>query len=323
MAAPRILVIDDDINILSALRILFQREGFVVQTAFDGEDGFKKIVGGGVDILLSDVDMPKMNGFEVFQKLRMQGMVQQIPIIMMSAGVGPVDRAKYIEEGAEDFITKPFNTIELLARVRRILARVSGHMGANTAQAPGSAPQPGSRPQELTRGKLGDIAVPDLVQFFALGQKDGFLELTKPAATARMFFVGGQIIHCTVVDRTGISREGEDAVFNMLGWNEGNFRAAFERVAIPRRIKTPTHELLLEHARRSDDLQRQDEAAAAPAPAAPAPAPAPAPPVPKPVAKPMARPVAKPGVKPATKPAAGVIATSPATMPDAAPRLVK
>ena len=278
MSAPRILVIDDDINILSALRILFQREGFQVQTAFDGEDGFKKIIAGGVDILLSDVDMPKMNGFEVFQKLRMQGVVQQIPIIMMSAGVGPVDRAKYIEEGAEDFITKPFNTIELLARVRRILSRVAGHMGANTAQAPGQASQPGSRPQELTRGKLGDIAVPDLVQFFALGQKDGFLELTKPAATARMFFVGGQIIHCTVVDRTGISREGEDAVYNMLAWNEGNFRAAFERVAIPRRIKTPTHEMLLEHARRSDDLQRADDAAAAAPvenPAAPAPAPTP------------------------------------------------
>jgi len=279
LAAPRILVIDDDINILSALRILFQREGFQVQTAFDGEDGFKKILSGGVDILLSDVDMPKMNGFEVFQKLRMQGVVQQIPIIMMSAGVGPVDRAKYIEEGAEDFITKPFNTIELLARVRRILARVSGHMGANTATAPGAGSQPGSRPQELTRGKLGDIAVPDLVQFFALGQKDGFLELTKPAATARMFFVGGQIIHCTVVERSGISREGEDAVFNMLSWNEGNFRAAFERVAIPRRIKTPTHELLLEHARRSDDLQRQEEA---PAAAAAAPAPAAAPGAPRP-----------------------------------------
>jgi DNA-binding response OmpR family regulator len=267
LAGPRILVIDDDINILSALRILFQREGFQVQTAFDGEDGFKKILAGGVDILLSDVDMPKMNGFEVFQKLRMQGVVQQVPIIMMSAGVGPVDRAKYIEEGAEDFITKPFNTIELLARVRRILARASGHMGANTAPQAGAANQPGSRPQELTRGKLGDIAVPDLVQFFMLGQKDGFLELTKPAATARMFFVGGQVIHCTVVEKSGISREGEDAVFSMLTWNEGNFRAAFERVAIPRRIKTPTHELLLEHARRSDDRVREESPPPAPHPA--------------------------------------------------------
>lgn len=116
MAGPRILVIDDDINILSTLRILFQREGFQVQTAFDGEDGLKKIIAGNIDIILSDIDMPKMNGFEVFQKLRMQGLVQQFPMVMMSAGVGPVERAKYIEEGAEDFIVKPFNAIELLAR---------------------------------------------------------------------------------------------------------------------------------------------------------------------------------------------------------------
>jgi DNA-binding response OmpR family regulator len=277
LAAPRILVIDDDINILSTLRILFQREGFQVQTAFDGEDGLKKIISGGVDIILSDVDMPKMNGWEVFQKLKMQGLVQQVPIIMMSAGVGPVDRAKYIEEGAEDFVTKPFNTIELLARVRRILARVGGHMGAPTSPATGAmgiATSPAGRPQELTRGRLGEIQIPDLVQFFMLGQKDGFLELTRPTATARMFFVGGQVIHCTVVERSGVAREGDDAVFNMLTWNEGNFRAAFERVAIPRRIKTPTHELLLEHARRQDDLRRQNQAAAAVVrPAGPAPAP--------------------------------------------------
>ena len=291
MAAPRILVIDDDINILSTLRILFQREGFQVQTAFDGEDGLKKIIGGHVDIILSDVDMPKMNGFEVFQKLKMQGLVQQVPIIMMSAGVSHVDRARYIEEGAEDFVTKPFNTIELRARVRRILARVGGHIGVATTPGgkdPGAGA--GQRPGELTRGKLGDMQVPDLVQFFMLGQKDGFLELTRPTATARMFFVGGQIIHCTVVERTGIAREGDDAVYNMLCWAEGNFRAAFEKVAIPRRIKTPTHELLLEHARRADDQQRlkEEAAAAGGTPGAPATAPAqaptpgaPKPPVPK------------------------------------------
>ncbi len=271
MSNPRILVIDDDINILSTLRILFQRESFQVQTAFDGEDGLKKIIVGGLDIILSDVDMPKMNGFEVFQKLKMQGLVSQVPIIMMSAGVNPVDRAKYIEEGAEDFITKPFNTIELLARVRRILARASGQMGSAVggSAAPGKdgSDSAGGRPTELTRGKLGDVLVPDLVQFFMLGQKDGFIEFTRPTGTARMFFIGGQVIHCTVVERSGISREGEDAVYNVLSWAEGNFRAAFEKVAIPRRIKTPAQDLLLEHARRSDDQSRREAEAAAAAPA--------------------------------------------------------
>jgi CheY-like chemotaxis protein len=267
LAAARILVIDDDINILSVLRILFQKEGFQVQTAFDGEDGLKKIVVGGVDLVLSDVDMPKLSGFEVFQKLKMQGVIRQIPVIMMSAGVGPVDRAKYLDEGAEDFIVKPFHAIELLARVRRILSRVSGQMGAPSATSGESTTAPGSRPQELTRGKLGEVMVPDLVQFFMVSQKDGFLELTVPGATARMFFIGGAIIHCTVVERSGIAREGDDAVFSMLAWTEGNFRAAFEKVAMPRRIKTPTHELLLEHARRKDDQERS-QAAAAPAPGA-------------------------------------------------------
>jgi CheY-like chemotaxis protein len=274
VAAPRILIIDDDINILSTLRILFQKEGFQVTTAFDGDDGLRKILGGGVDILLSDVDMPKMNGFEVFQKLRMQGLVQQIPIIMMSAGVGPLERAKYIEGGAEDFVVKPFNTFELLARVRRVLARASGSMGSNTSQ-PSASGGTTLRPGELTRGRLGDIVVPDLVQFFTLGQKDGFVELSNARATARMFFVAGQIIHCTVVDLSGITREGEDAVYNCMGWIEGNFRASFERVAIPRRIRTPTHELLLEHARRSDDTARSDAAAASAAQAAAPGSPAP------------------------------------------------
>jgi hypothetical protein len=93
-----------------------------------------------------------------------------------------------------------------------------------------------------------------------------------------MFFIGGQVIHCTVVERSGISREGEDAVYNVLGWNEGNFRAAFEKVAIPRRIKTPAQDLLLEHARRSDDQSRREAEAAAPPAAAPGAPPGPAPP---------------------------------------------
>jgi hypothetical protein len=191
-------------------------------------------------------------------------MVQQVPIIMMSAGTNPVDRAKYIEEGAEDFVTKPFNSIELLARCRRVLARASGHIGVATTPGTREGTEAvGQRVTELTRGKLGEMQGPDLVQFFMLGQKDGFLEFTRPTATARMFFVGGQVVHCTVVERTGISREGEDAVYNMLSWKEGNFRAAFERVAIPRRIKVPTHELLLEHARRADDMSRQAAEAAA------------------------------------------------------------
>ncbi|MHC4821236.1 MAG: response regulator [Planctomycetota bacterium] len=269
MANPRLLIIDDDINILSTLRILFQRENFDVATAFDGEDGLKKIIGGGVDIIVSDVDMPKMNGFEVFQKLKMQGLVSQIPIIMMSAGVGPVDRAKYIEAGAEDFVTKPFNTIELLARVRRVLARATGGTVGDQSEGAGA----GLRPGALTRGKLGEMSVSDLVQFFNMGQKDGFLELSHPSATARLFFVGGQIVHCTVVERSGISREGEDAVYNVLAWTEGSFRAAFEQVAIPRRIRTPTTELLMEHARRADNALREAEEQAAAAQAAAAPPP--------------------------------------------------
>lgn len=255
MAGPRILIIDDDINILSTLRILFQKEGFEVTTAFDGDDGLRKILGGSVDIILSDVDMPKMSGFDVFQKLRQQGLIQRIPIIMMSAGVGPLDRAKYIENGAEDFVVKPFNVMELLARVKRVLARAGGNMGTNT-RTPSATGGTGMRPGELTRGKLGDIVVPDLVQFFTLGQKDGFVELSNTRSTARLFFVAGQVVHCTVVDLSGVTREGDDAVYNCLGWTEGNFRASFERVSIPRRIRTPTHELLLEHARRSDDTAR-------------------------------------------------------------------
>ncbi len=276
MAAPRILIIDDDINILSTLRMLFSKEGFQVATAFDGEDGLRKILGGGVDIILSDVDMPKMNGFEVFQKLRMQGLVQQVPIIMMSAGVGPLERAKYLEGGAEDFVVKPFNSFELLARVRRVIARASGNMGVATT-GPGTGGPAALRPGEITRGRLGDVQVPDLVQFFLMGQKDGFVELSNNRATARLFFVGGQIIHCTVVELSGIAREGEDAVFHVLAWKEGNFRASFERVAIPRRIRIPTHELLLDHARRADDQERQAAEAApasTPPPAAPPPGPA-------------------------------------------------
>ncbi len=259
MAAPRILIIDDDLNILSTLRILFQREGFQVQTAFDGEDGLKKVFASGVDVILTDVNLPKMDGFQVFQKLKMQGVVQQIPILMMSAATTPVERAKFLEEGVEDFIPKPFNTIELLARVKRCLARAGagGAVGVSSAGAGASTTRVG----ELTKGKLGDLQVVDLVQFFLMGQKEGLLEVSTPDSTARLFFVAGEIVHCTVSERSGICREGDDAVYAVLRMKDGNFRAAFDRVQMSKRIRTPTTELLMEHARRVDESSHKAAAA--------------------------------------------------------------
>ena len=117
----RILIVDDDENRLDMLSMAFEDAGHDVQTARDGSKGHKKAAQGDVQLLVSDVNMPGIDGFSLCRKLRAEGFTA--PIVLLTARDSEIDEALGLELGADDYVAKPFSTRVLLARVAALLRR--------------------------------------------------------------------------------------------------------------------------------------------------------------------------------------------------------
>ena len=121
MNKAKILVADDIKQNVKLLRVILTASGFDVVEAYDGEEALEKAKAENPDLILLDIMMPKLTGYEVCQQLRANGTTKNIPIVMITALHEMDDRIKGIEAGADDFISKPFNKTELLARVKALL----------------------------------------------------------------------------------------------------------------------------------------------------------------------------------------------------------
>jgi DNA-binding response OmpR family regulator len=117
-----ILVVDDEPNILLSLEYLMQQAGFEVRSARDGDAALEAMEGGAPDLVLLDVMMPKRDGYEVCQAIRSRPEWKHVKVIMLTAKGREVERDKGISLGADDYVTKPFATQELVDKVRQVLA---------------------------------------------------------------------------------------------------------------------------------------------------------------------------------------------------------
>ena len=158
-----ILIVEDEKNIVDILRFNLQREGYDTLEAYDGEDGLKKARSGKPDLILLDVMLPRMNGFDVCRTLREEG--SNVPVVILTAREEETDKVLGLEIGADDYITKPFSMRELIARV-----------GANIRRTAMSAPAARSA-AESAMTVAGDLSInPDSHQVFRAGK---VIELTQ------------------------------------------------------------------------------------------------------------------------------------------------
>ena len=171
----KVLIVDDDIHILDTLGYVLRREGYEVFNAADGQQGLKQWLAVVPDIMVLDGILPKVDGFEVCRQVRQQG---STPIIMLSARSTEDDRIRALQLGADDYVTKPFSTRELCARMKALLRR--------------------SRPaidQELA----GEVRVGDLVlhlQSYQLTKEDTPVRVTRIEfrILALLAFHAGEIV---------------------------------------------------------------------------------------------------------------------------------
>ena len=116
----KVLVVDDEKLIVKGIRFSLEQDGHEVDCAYDGEEALAKARETEYDIVLLDVMLPKMDGFEVCQAIRE---FSEMPIIMLTAKGGDMDKILGLEYGADDYITKPFNILEVKARIKAIMRR--------------------------------------------------------------------------------------------------------------------------------------------------------------------------------------------------------
>ena len=133
-----VLIVEDEKNIVDILRFNLQREGYQTAEAYDGADGLEKARTVEPDLILRDVMLPKMNGFDVCRQIRQEG--RNVPVIILTAREEEADKVLGLEIGADDYITKPFSMRELLARVSANIRRTA--MAAAAAAASSSSAMP-------------------------------------------------------------------------------------------------------------------------------------------------------------------------------------
>ena len=149
----KILVIEDERKIARFLELELRHEGYEVETAGDGRTGLERALEGSPDLLVLDLMLPELSGIEVCRRLRHES---DVPIIMLTAKGEDMDKILGLEYGADDYMTKPFNILEVKARIKTILRRVSG----------------GSQQQEQRVIRVHDMDVNLVKRSVMLGGKD-------------------------------------------------------------------------------------------------------------------------------------------------------
>ena len=119
---PRILAVDDEPSIIKGLSFSLKQDGYVVESAYDGAEALRMFGENPYDLIILDVMLPKVSGAEVCQRIRE---TSDVPIIMLTAKGDDMDKIMGLEYGADDYMTKPFNILELKARIKAILRRAS------------------------------------------------------------------------------------------------------------------------------------------------------------------------------------------------------
>jgi DNA-binding response OmpR family regulator len=175
MKIPRILIVDDDPAIRKFIRANLTARGYEVLLAFDGEEGLQVLEKELPDLIILDIMMPKVDGLEVCRRVREWS---KIPIIMLSAQDGEMDKVSCLDYGADDYLTKPFSLKELLSRIKAVLRRA----GDEGDKAP------------LYRYQIGELVVDLNQNRVSLNQKDVSLTATEFKIIAYLAVNAGRML---------------------------------------------------------------------------------------------------------------------------------
>ena len=242
--ASHVLVADDDAWILRMVATVLEKRGYSVETAVDGEDALARALARTPDLLITDVMMPKMDGWALVRQLRAHSELAMLPVIFRTALSSEEDRIRGFRLGADDYVTKPFRFEELDLRVAKTLRRTQTMVQETREQLGGPAG---------LRGDLSQVGLSSLLILVEMERKTGLLKLRAPAdgPTAQILVRDGRIVHA----RLDTQDEPVDAecVYYLLTWDTGEFEFVMCLVEGNDRVNVSTTHLLMEGARLIDE----------------------------------------------------------------------
>jgi CheY-like chemotaxis protein len=241
VAKQSLLLVDSDARSLRVLEVSLKKAGFNVTTAVNGRDALDKVQTAPPDLIISDTDMPEMDGFTFCEELKTNSKWADIPFIFLTKETSVENKIRGLELGVEDYLTKPIYIKEILTRIRILLqkhqrARLEGKRGNRTRFA----------------GRISDVNVVDLIQTIEVSRKSGLIHFRAAGERrAVLYFREGKVI-----DAEAGPLQGEDAVYRLLTWSEGEFEVIFRNVRRKDVIKMSSQALLMEGMRRLDEWGR-------------------------------------------------------------------
>jgi CheY-like chemotaxis protein len=240
-----ILAVDDSPVITEMIRDSFEAEGYKVMVAEDGAEALRMALSHHPDIIIADIAMPGMDGWELCSQIRHNPFTSFIPFIFLTSRNEVPDRIRGLQMGADDYLTKPFEMDELIARVHLIFQRMRKTQESMLLRSP-----------RTLSGSTKEMALPDLLQMFGLNQKTGLLRISKLGLPpGRIAFESGKIIKAELKPA-----RGEKALYRLLKWEDAQFdvEPLLSRDHDPGLPKS-AEEILMEGARQIDEMAELDK----------------------------------------------------------------
>ena len=223
------------------MRYFLESWGYEVELASDGKEALEKVAANRPALVLLDLEMPVMNGFEACDRLKSNPDTEQIPVIMFTGLEQTTDKVKGIKKGADDYVIKTVDPEELQARIEMILRRTQRYVAQEVPAA--------QEEEHAVSGSLADLLFAEAMQLILTYGKTGVMHLVDGNSKARVYVKEGQqVVHAEVEDL-----QGEEAFYKLVFWKAGRFQFHVGEEPEKRTITASSTNLLIEGTRRLDE----------------------------------------------------------------------
>lgn len=232
-----VLVVDDDARYRELCARVMRENGFEVLTAQNGLEGLSLALRHQPGLVISDVTMPSMDGWQFLRMVRARPELRRLPFIFLTELTSDDERLRGYQLGVDDYVAKPFTGVELTARVERVLERANA---AEQAVADGM------------RGDLSKVPLSSVLMLAEMERRSGLVQLARHGETAALHLRDGAVVRIDLAEPHD-RLEGIARFFYVLEWEEGRFELSTSALAIDDVLKLRTSFVLLEHARLQDE----------------------------------------------------------------------
>lgn len=228
MINPTVLVADGDTKNLQILKENLEASGFAVITASNGNKAWEEIQQSPPQLVLTEVNLPGLTGFQLLERLQADPNTKSIPLIFLTNQRDIQQRVRGFELGAKDYLVKPLHVKEVVAHIRMVLRRLERRKSEQLDA------------YMRFSGRLDQLTLADLIESFGVERKTGVLTLSNGRRTGQVYFREGAVVNASLGDI-----KQEPAIYQMLTWNRGYFTMVFKEIDVPDEISVSNLGLLL------------------------------------------------------------------------------